>query len=146
MPSLTRAEADALGKGRRRRPPPRREQEIVREILRYLATVPGVTAWRMNTGAMRAAHKGKMRLVRFGRPGTSDIIGWIETAVASDVSIGTRNIPRWFAVEVKRPGQKLTAAQTAFLDALEAAGGVAIRGATCVEDVWRQFAARSVMR
>ena len=53
---------------------PRREQEIVKAILQYLAA-NRILAWRVTTGAHVATYKGTSRLVRFGTPGMPDIAG-----------------------------------------------------------------------
>lgn len=125
--TLTRAEA-AAPRGRTRKPPARRESAIQREILAYLATVPGVVAWRANVGAMRGEHKGKRWFVRFGAPGMSDLVGWRETPVVRlmgglDLHM---TMPRWLAIEVKRPGEHPTPAQLAFLERVRRAGGIAL--------------------
>lgn len=112
----------------------------MRAILEYLATVPGVVAWRNNTGAVVRESKGKRRMVRFGEPGMSDILGWVSwpqviTDAAHPLASNFRPmIARFLAVEVKRPGQELTDAQQRFLQSVHQAGGVAI-WATSVEDV-----------
>lgn len=166
MPSLTREEAAALlsqgsrqtgdevrirlaGKGRGGgAAPTRKEREIQAAILAYLKTVPGVVAWRQNTGAMFGEHKGKRWAVRFGYPGLSDIIGWQHwcgrlRAMRHPIP-GSANCDacsaRFLAIEVKRPGQYPTAQQQAFLDSVKAAGGIAIV-ARSVDDVARTLAA-----
>jgi hypothetical protein len=164
MPRLTPADAARLGRRRKECHKngtvsrPRRESEIQREILRYLNTVPGVVAFRMNTGAMRGEHKGKRWFVRFGVPGMSDVIGWRTFEAASHVTVGApcdacdrgerktvqvgradahvhlKNAARFLAVEVKRPGESLRPAQAAFLESVRRAGGIAIV-AHSVDDV-----------
>ena len=134
--TLTRAEAAALGRKRNPVAKPRRESEIQREILRYLALVPGVTAWRNNTGAMFGEHKGKRWAVRFGKKGLPDIIGWRSASVIPAETDGYAFEPwaRFLAIEVKRPGKTATPEQAAFLESVRKAGGIAFV-ATCVEDV-----------
>jgi hypothetical protein len=56
-----------------------------------------------------------------GARGVSDIIGALP------------NTGQFLAVEVKRPGGRLTADQRAFLETVERAGGLAV----CVFDVWQ---------
>lgn len=94
----------------------RKESEIQREILAYLALVPEVVAWRNNTGAMFGEHKGKKWAVRFGKKGLPDIIGW-QTCFG---------LACFLAIEVKRPGQKASPEQAAFLSQVRAAGGIAL--------------------
>src|SRR5262245_28720745 len=99
----------------------RSETAIQREVLRYLATV-GIVAWRNNTGAVKEGD----RFVRFGLRGAADIIGWMPGG-------------RFIAIECKRPGEKPTAIQSAFLKRLHDDGGIAFV-ATSVEDVSRELA------
>jgi hypothetical protein len=56
----------------------------------------------------------KARLVRYGTPGAADVLGVLPPA------------GRLLALECKRPGGKLTAAQAAFLGHVRAAGGLAV--------------------
>lgn len=101
----------------------RKEKEIQAAILAYLALVPGVVAWRNNTGAMFGAHKGKRWAVRFGHPGLSDILGWKQEKFINLHAHGFT--ARFLALEVKRPQKHASPAQQAFLDAVRAAGGIA---------------------
>ena len=98
----------------RRSQTPRREADVL-AACRALLTLRGIPHWRQNSGALRVDG----RFVRFGLPGCSDLIGILPRS------------GRLIACEVKRPGGQLTAAQRAFLDAVNAAGGVGI----VVEDV-----------
>jgi len=145
MPSLTATPAA------KPRMPGRRETEIQAEILRYLTLVPGVVAWRQNTGAMFGEHKGKKWAVRFGKKGVSDIIGWqsqqrvsVFTDATLDglygVTLATLVSPlaRFLAIEVKNEKRIVTPEQRAFLDHVEKAGGIAIV-ARSLDDVRRAF-------
>jgi hypothetical protein len=90
-----------------------RETDIVRACLAYLRA-RGVFAFRVNSGAVAGEHKGKRRFVRFnGAKGCSDILGVLPGG-------------RFLAVEAKRPGNRPTADQAAFLAAVSAAGGLAL--------------------
>ena len=132
----------------------RKESEIVRAILAYLKTVPGVVAWRNNVGAVSTGR----RFVRFGFPGMSDIIGWQRMCgrckatppgrhhtVSRDI-LGkiieppfyhsekpcrylcgpNDDVARFFAVECKQPGKQPTPQQAAFLSLVNKAGGLGI--------------------
>jgi hypothetical protein len=95
------------------------EQDIVKACLQLLA-LRGVPAWRNNTGGRPWTDAaGKPRLMRFGLPGSSDILG-----VVPALAGGRRGM--FLAVEVKRPGGKLRPEQAAFLDRVRAAGGLAL--------------------
>jgi hypothetical protein len=85
----------------------------------------GIPAWRNNTGCAKADYGGKSRLIRFGKVGSSDIVGILPAT------------GRWLAVETKRPASPgkragaLTENQRGFLEMIREAGGVAV----CVSDL-----------
>ena len=85
------------------------ESDVLKAVMAYLKLHKDV-AWtaRINTGAMLIDH----RFVKFGFNGCSDIIGQLKDG-------------RFLAVEVKRPGNKPTKLQNAFLDMVNANGGLA---------------------
>jgi VRR-NUC domain-containing protein len=120
MPSLTREEAKALGRRAQRSPRTPKEREIQKAILSFLSTVPGVVVWKTGGGMFRMEHKGKMRMVRMGHRGVSDIVGWHSRAWPY------QPIARFLAIEVKRPNRYPTMEQTVFLERVRAAGGIAI--------------------
>lgn len=84
-----------------------RESALVRAVLDYL-TLRGVCHWRNNSGALKVGN----RLVRFGTPGSADILAVLAGG-------------RLLAIECKRRGQSLRQAQRAWLAAVEQAGGIA---------------------
>jgi hypothetical protein len=88
------------------------ESSLVKACLAYLQLAK-VPAWRNNSGAAAFAGPAGRRFVRFSVEGCSDILGVLPPS------------GRLLAVECKRPGGKLTAAQAAFLSAVGAAGGLA---------------------
>ena len=93
------------------RPPAPSEASILKSCLAILQA-HGVFCWRQNTGAFSGTHNGKRRFVRFGVPGISDILGaWPDG--------------RLLAVEIKCPGNRPTAAQEAFMRAVNDRGGFA---------------------
>lgn len=91
-----------------RKPVPPREAEVLRACLKLLK-MRGISAWRQNTGVGKF---GK-RFVRFGVPGQADISGVLP---GSGVRI---------EIETKRPGNKPTPLQLAYLRGINASGGVA---------------------
>jgi len=95
------------------------EGAVLSACLDYLA-LRGVLAWRNNTGAVRVED----RFLRFGRVGSSDILGVL-------------NGGRLLAIECKAPGKKPTEEQQRFLDDVSMAGGLAL----CVDDVAKLVAA-----
>ena len=74
-----------------------------------LLRAKGIFAWRNNTGATKIG----TRFIRFGTVGASDILGVLPDG-------------RFLAVECKRPGNVVTAAQHAFQDSIQEANGVAL--------------------
>ena len=130
---------------------PRKESEILRAILDYLAVCPGVVAFRANVGAVQAEYRGKRRFVRFGVKGMPDVIGSVAWCYPQDRSVtlcrGHPEIepllhrlwvhrPRPFGFEVKRPGEPLSPEQSTF-GALLARAGWIFRRVECVADVQR---------
>ena len=108
--------------------PTRKEREIQKAILAYLALVPTVTAWRNNSGAAMLPKDGRGTFmpVRFGFKGLADIGGWVKASPW----------PRPLYIEVKREGRYPDVYQRAFLDKARADGCLVIV-ARNVEDVRR---------
>ena len=141
----TGADRPRIAPERPRKAATRKERDIQAAILEYLATVPGVYAWKSGAGMFPMAYKGKTRMVRMGQPGVSDLIGWVQKRVEVNVGgqwrPGARQpddapIAQFFACEIKKPGRYPTVEQQAFLDRVTAAGGIAIC-ARSVSDVAR---------
>ena len=86
-----------------------REQLIQQQILARLGALPGLTLWRNNSGAL-VDQRGQ--LVRYGQPGSADVLG-----VASPSG-------RLVALEVKRPGGRQTDLQRAWQGMVERHGGL----------------------
>lgn len=104
---------ETLGLGEPKPRKPRRkgqtpEGAVLSACLDYLA-LRGVLAWRNNTGALKV----DQRFVQFGKKGSSDILGVLKGG-------------RFLAIEAKAPGKKPTEEQQRFLDAVTAAGGLAL--------------------
>jgi hypothetical protein len=88
-----------------------KEQAIQAQILAYLK-FKGYFVWRNNSGATRAGKFGE-RFIRYGLVGSADILGLTKQGM-------------FLAIEVKRPGGRLSPHQEAFLDAIRANKGMAI--------------------
>lgn len=108
------------------------ESDIQRTILDYLALLR-IPAWRNNSGAVALGEGKSRRYVRYGQKGSSDILGVLPPS------------GRLLAIEVKRPGNKPTEHQTAWLERMRAAGAVCIV-ATSIEDVQRVLREVGVIR
>ena len=107
------------------------EAQILNSLLRFLALDRRV-AWakRMNVGASviegkDASGKPTRRFVRFAWPGCSDIIGQLADG-------------RFLAVECKAAHGRLSPDQAAFLDQVNAAGGLAFV-ARSIEDAQKEL-------
>ena len=90
------------------------EAQIQDAILKALRIHPAVV-WisRMNTGAGRLRRRdGTEQWIRFGFPGCSDILGQLRNG-------------KLLAVEVKRPGGRVSAEQKAFLEHASRYGALA---------------------
>lgn len=94
---------------RHQQAPAPRESTVLSQCLAYLS-ICRIPCWRLNTGALPV---GK-RFVRFGVPGSADILGVIPPS------------GRALAVEVKRPGGRISPTQVAWLDLFRSAGGLAL--------------------
>jgi len=92
--------------------PPARESDIQKAVMDYLST-QGFVVFRRNTGAMVGSYKGKSRLIRFSKPGMADLWGW------------DRKTGRHIEVEVKRPGERPSPEQEAWLSAAQRGGVIA---------------------
>jgi hypothetical protein len=90
-----------------------REGDLLKACLQLLQ-LHRIPCWRQNAGAATFGSGAGRRFVRFSPPGTADILGCLPPS------------GRLLAVEVKRPGGRLTPAQAAFLDHVRAAGGLAL--------------------
>ncbi|WP_287602702.1 VRR-NUC domain-containing protein [Thiothrix sp.] len=99
------------------------EHDIQKAILDYLARCSRVAfAHRQNTGQTKYEDgHGETRYVRYGWVGCSDIIGMLTDG-------------RFLAIEVKSRTGRLSEEQAAFLDCVNAGGGVGIV-ARSVDDV-----------
>lgn len=85
------------------------EKVLQNQILQRIGSHPKIRVMRQNTGALTNMQG---RLVRFGIPGCSDIIGIIAPS------------GRWLAVEVKSPIGKQSEQQKNFQAMIEAFGGI----------------------
>lgn len=105
-----------------------RESDIQAAILRFLATVPGLRAWRSNSGAAM----GRRGLVRFGVAGQGDISGLLESG-------------RRLEIEVKTPKGRQSEQQRLFGAMISKFGGLYIL-ARSVDDVRNAFVREGVAK
>ncbi len=107
------------------------EQQIQQEI-RIACGTGDTRLFRNNTGTLRDQHG---RPVQFGLcKGSADLIGWRTVTVTPEM-VGQR-IAVFTSIEVKTPTGRLSPEQQQWLDAVQAAGGIA-GVARSVEDAQR---------
>jgi hypothetical protein len=98
------------------------EKDIQNAIVAYLRTRYGAVVIRYNSGVMESDGPGGKRFTKFNdAPGHSDLGGVLPGG-------------RAFYMEIKRPGNRPTEKQQAFLDRMAKAGAI-VGVATCLEDV-----------
>lgn len=95
------------------------ETSIVKAALLAAGSRPDARAWRNNSGALRDQDG---RLVRFGLPGSADIIG-LQRVLITPEMIGM-HFGRFIALECKKSGRKPTEKQRKFGAMVRAMGGL----------------------
>jgi hypothetical protein len=107
------------------------EQQIQQQI-RIACGTGDTRLFRNNTGTLRDQHG---RPVQFGLcKGSADLIGWRTVTVTPEM-VGTQ-VAVFLSIEVKTPTGRLRPEQQQWLDAVQAAGGIA-GVARSVEDAQR---------
>jgi len=105
------------------RPKPLRELEsdLMRRIRAALAKMPDVVLFRNNVGVLRDA---RGVAVRYGlATGSADLVGSVRFPARCPPD-GKHWWARSLAIEVKRPGEKPTPEQSAWLEAMKAQGWI----------------------
>ena len=96
-------------------------EQAIQQRIRLTCSRGPTRLWRNNTGRLRDE---RGQLVTFGLcPGSADLIGYRSVTITPDM-VGT-TLAVFAAVEVKTPTGRPTSEQTAFLDHVTAAGGIA---------------------
>lgn len=113
------------------------ETDLLRAI-QLDATPRGVRLLRNNCGAYRLPD-GSMLRYGVGNPGGADLIGW-HSRVIGPADVG-RTVAIFTAIEGKRLPRRPTVDQMRFLEAVQAAGGLATV-AYAVEDIERLLRTR----
>lgn len=102
-----------------------REAPLLNEILVQINRIPGVRAWRQNSGLLMA---GSGRMVRAGVPGCADITGVV--ICACGCGVGTR-----LEIEVKSHGVNQSSQQKLFQEMISLHGGTYIVARTVDEAI-----------
>ena len=92
------------------------EKEIQNQILQLSR---GKTRLFRNNVGFDATNKVKYGLA----PGSSDLIGWTQRAITTD-DVGT-TVAVFTAIEVKKPGGRVSDKQKTFINAVNTSGGIA---------------------
>lgn len=96
-------------------------EQAIQQRIRLACSRGRVRLWRNNTGRLRDE---RGQLVTFGLcPGSADLIGYRSVTITADM-VG-QTLAVFAAVEVKAPTGRPTPEQTAFLEHVTAAGGLA---------------------
>lgn len=96
-------------------------EQTIQQQIRLACSRGPVRLWRNNTGTLRDQHG---RPVTFGLcPGSADLIGF-HTITITPAMVG-QSVAVFVAVEVKSERGRPTPEQTAFLEHVTAAGGLA---------------------
>jgi hypothetical protein len=96
-------------------------EQAIQQRIRLACSRGDTRLWRNNTGRLRDE---RGQLVTFGLcPGSADLIGYRSVTITPDM-VGT-TLAVFAAVEVKTPTGRPTPEQTAFLEHVTAAGGIA---------------------
>ena len=107
------------------------EQRIQQEI-RIACSTGDTRLFRNNTGTLKDQHG---RPVQFGLcKGSADLIGWKRVTITPDM-VG-QQVAVFLSIEVKTPAGRIRPEQQQWLDAVQAAGGIA-GVARSVEDAQR---------
>jgi len=107
-------------------------EQSIQQHIRLAVSKGDTRVFRNNTGTLRDANG---RPVQFGLcKGSADLIGW-RTVVVTPEMVGQR-IAVFTSIEVKTPTGRLRPEQQQWLDAVQAAGGIA-GVARSVEDAQR---------
>lgn len=106
--------------------PKAKESEILKSILEYLK-IRGYLCWRNNSGAyVDGDNRGKKRFIRYGLPGSGDIIGCLKDG-------------RFFSIECKRPGLPPTPLQRDFMFKVQTSNGIAFVASSIDDLIERGF-------
>lgn len=104
------------------KPKPLLESQIQKQILDYLKA-NGIFAWKATSTGVPIGTTGKFRKATVH--GVPDIIGVLPREYGLHDDGSRRYVGGLLGIEVKRPGQKPTAAQETFLRELQKRGAVA---------------------
>ncbi len=96
-------------------------EQTIQQQIRLTCSRGPVRLHRNNTGTLRDQHG---RPVQFGlAKGSADLIGWTTRIITADM-VGQR-IAVFTSIEVKTPAGRVSPEQRQWLEAVQAAGGIA---------------------
>lgn len=115
-----------------RRSPKMPSEQSIQQHIRLTCSTGATRLFRNNTGTLRDQHG---RPVSFGlAKGSADLIGWRTVTVTQEM-VGTQ-VAVFTSIEIKTPTGRVKPEQQQWLDAVQAAGGIA-GVARSVEDALR---------
>jgi hypothetical protein len=115
-----------------RRSPKMPSEQSIQQHIRLTCSTGATRLFRNNTGTLRDQHG---RPVSFGlAKGSADLIGWRTVTITPEM-VGTQ-VAVFTSIEVKTPTGRVKPEQQQWLDAVQAAGGIA-GVARSVEDALR---------
>jgi hypothetical protein len=107
-------------------------EQSIQQHIRIACSTGATRLWRNNTGTLRDQHG---RPVQFGLcKGSADLIGYRTITITPDM-VG-QQVAVFLSIEVKTPTGRIRPEQQAWLDTIQAAGGIA-GVARSVEDALR---------
>ena len=96
-------------------------EQSIQQHIRLTCSTGAIRLFRNNTGTLKDANG---RPVQFGLcKGSADLIGWTTRTITPEM-VGTQ-VAVFTSIEVKTPTGRLRPEQRQWLDAVQAAGGVA---------------------
>jgi hypothetical protein len=107
-------------------------EQSIQQHIRIACSTGATRLWRNNTGTLRDQHG---RPVQFGLcKGSADLIGYQSITITPDM-VG-QQVAVFTSIEVKAPTGRIRPEQQAWMEAVQAAGGIA-GVARSVEDALR---------
>lgn len=99
----------------------KQSEQSIQQHIRLACSHGPVRLWRNNTGTLKDQHG---RPVQFGLcKGSADLIGWRTITITPEM-VG-QQVAVFASIEVKTPTGRLRLEQQQWLDAVQAAGGIA---------------------
>lgn len=96
--------------------------ELKNAVMKAVNMIPGCYIFPTGVGSFYVSG----RFIRMGMKGTPDLVGWRQTAHKFPLHLSCMPEPRFVALEIKVGRDTLRPEQSAFLDRVKEAGGIAV--------------------